>query len=139
MGFRDRFRKKKKEEKPEPEAKKVASDLELICGDDKEAYEALRDTMLLNPGLIKESVEEVAEKAKEFEKSGDLTRAAVQYKIAGGLALYQANVAKVKQYFGKYQELSPKNSYKKILEIPERAIQKAQEYYQKHLKPEEKK
>lgn len=123
MGLFSGFKKKKKEEQPKPEAKKAASDLELICGDDKEVHEALRDTMLLNPRLTKESVEEVAKKAKEFEESGDLIRASTLYKTAGGLAIYEGDVPKAKQYFGKCKELSPDRSYK-ILEIPERAVQK---------------
>lgn len=86
-------------------------ELKAVCGDDSEVYEALCNTMLLTPWLLKVSMDEAAEK-------GD-------YMTAGGLALYEGNIAKVKEYFG----LTGKPL--KILEIPERAVDKAQEYYAK--------
>lgn len=137
MGFLDRLRrKKKKEEAKKEEAKKgEKTDLEILCADDREAYEALYQTMPLDPRNIKESIEEAAEKAKNFKKSGDLIEARAWYETAGRLAIYQGNVAKVKQYFGECKKLFPNTDYP-ILEIPERAVKKAQEYYQKHLKEE---
>lgn len=118
------FRKKKKEE-----AKEVITDLEKLC-DNKEAYEALFNTMFLYPWKIETSMGEVVKKAKEFEKSGDTIRARMWYETAGGLAIYHGNVAKVRKYFGKCEELS--NEKYPILKIPEKAVKKAQEYYQKH-------
>jgi len=138
MGILDRFRKKKKEEKPSEEVKKTATDLEIICGDDKETYEASHNTMFLDPRKIGTSMKEAAKKAKKFEKSGDTVRTRTWYETAGGLAIYKGDVEKVKQFFGKCQELFPKSSYK-ILENPKKVVKKAQEYYQKYLKEEEKK
>lgn len=113
---------------------KEITELEEICGNDKKTYEALSETMFLDPRKIVDiSLEEAVKKAEDFKKSKDMVRAKVWYEIAGGLAIYEDNVAKVKLYFGKCQELS--KSYK-ILEIPERAVEKAREYYQKHLKEE---
>jgi hypothetical protein len=132
-----KIRKKKEEKKNLPEAKKP-TELEMICGDDKEVYEALLWTMHSDPRKLGVSIEEAAKKAKEFEKSCNSMEARKWYHIAGQLALYQGDVARVKQFFGKCQELFPKGNYK-ILEIPEKAVAKAQEYYQKYLKPEEKK
>ena len=83
-------------------------------------------------------MKEAVKKAKDFEKSGNLITAKMWYETAGGLAIWQGNVKKVKQYFGKCQKLSPDKSYL-ILKIPERAVAKAQEYYQKYLKEEKKK
>lgn len=88
-------------------------DLEEFCGDDREVYEALSRTMFLTPWLILDSMEEAAQR-------GD-------YMTAGGLAIYEGDVEKVKQYFGKYAEI--KGRKLKILQIPERAVKKAQEYY----------
>ena len=131
MGFLDRFRKKKVEE--EKGEVKEMSDLEKICMDDKEVYEALRGTMLLDPRKIEASMKEAIEKAKNLEKKGDKLEARTWYHIAGGLAIYQGDVKKVKKCFSKCTELSPDSEYT-ILKIPERAVNKAQEYYQKHLK-----
>lgn len=128
---------KKKEEKIE-EVKEATTDLEKLCGDDKELYQALYDTMPPDPRRSNVSMEEAAKEAKDFEKSGNVLRARVSYHIAGGLAIYKGDVEKVKEYFGKCQELFPEGNYK-ILEIPEKAVAKAQEYYQKRLKEEEKK
>ena len=86
-------------------------DLEAVCGDDIEVYEALRDTMFLTPWLLTETMEEAAEKGS--------------YKIAGGLALYKGDVEKVREYF----RLTGREL--KILDIPERDVEKAQEYYAK--------
>jgi len=133
LGILDRMRgKKPKEEKPKEEVKKVATGLEKICSDDKEAYDALRKTMLLDPRKTEVTMKEAEDKAKAFEQKGDASMATIWYQLAGGLAIYKGDVKHVKKYFGKCAELSPNASYT-ILKIPERAVAKAQEYYQKHL------
>ncbi len=128
MGFLDRFRKKKVEEKTEE-----ISDLERICMGDKEVYEALRRTMLLDPRKVGVPIKEAIKRAKDFEKQKDKLRAKTWYEVAGGLAIYEGDVEKVKEYFGKCVKLSPESNYA-ILKIPEKAVSKAQEYYQKYLK-----
>jgi hypothetical protein len=138
MGFLDRFRKKKAEETVEAtrrEKGKVEemSALERICKGDEEIYRALRGTMFLDPRNIGVSMKEAEKNAKDFEKKGDKPKARTWYGTAGGLAIYEGDVKKVKEYFGKCAELSSDNDYP-ILKIPERAVNKAQEYYQKHLK-----
>lgn len=131
MGILDRLRrKKKKEEKVEERVKTELSSLEQICSDDKEAYEALRDTMLLDPSKVEMSMEEAVEKAKSFENQDDNLRAAVWYQVAGGLAIWKGDVKKVKRYFRRCAKLTNRNY--PILENTERAVKKAQEYYQKH-------
>jgi len=135
MGILDKIRGKKtiKEEKT---AKKALSELELLCSDDPEVYEALKEVMFLDPRKIEYSLEEALKKAKEAEKSKDTISAYFWYKVAGGLAIYEGDVEKVKQCFGKLAKISP-NLHLKILEIPEKAVKKAKEYYEKYLKPEE--
>jgi len=132
MGILDRFRKKKKGGKPAEEAKKP-TELEMLCGDDKEVYEALFNTMFLDPRKIGTSMKEAEGKAKESEKSGDLIKARMNYQIAGALAIYEGNVKKVVEFFSECQKISPNTSYS-ILKNPEKAIAKAQEYYKKYLK-----
>ena len=135
MGFLDRFRKKRVEEETVEEKEEVeeVGDLERVCMGDKEVYEALRGTMFLDPRNIEVSMKDSEKKAKEFEKKGDKLRARTWYETAGRLAIYEGDVEKVKKYFGKCAELSPDSDYT-ILKILERAVSKAQEYYQKHLK-----
>jgi len=134
VGFLDRFRKKKVEEEIVAEKEKVEmSALERICKGDKEIYQALRGTMFLDPRNIGVSMKEAEKNAKDFEKKGDTAKARTWYRTAGGLAIHEGDVKKVKEYFGKCAELSPENDYP-ILKIPERAVDKAREYYQEHLK-----
>jgi len=130
MGLLDRFRKKKK---VDVETARPMSELEQLCGDEKETYEALVETMFLNPKKIGTSMKEAAENAKKFEKAKDFTKARLWYEIAGGLAIYEGNVKKVVESFSKCQEIYPDKKYL-ILKNPEKAVAKAQEYYQKYLK-----
>jgi len=134
MGLLDIFRRKKKEKEKittNVEARQI-TELEKLCGDDKETYEALHNVMFLDPRKVGVSMEEAAENAKKFEKEKDFTRAKVWYQIAGGLAIYEGNVKKVVEYFSKCEKLAPGVSYP-ILKNPEKAVAKAQEYYKKFL------
>ena len=134
MGLLDIFRKKKKEkEKANVESTQVMTELEKLCGDDRETYEALLNTMFLDPGKIEASLKEAVKNAKKFEKSKDFLRAKTWYEIAGGLAIYEGNVKKVTEFFSKCKKISPDTKYL-ILKNPETAVAKAQEYYKKHLK-----
>lgn len=133
MGFLDRFRKKKVEEViEEKEEVEEVSDLEKICEGDREVYEALRGVMFLDPRKVEVSLKEAVKKAKDFEKKKDNLRARTWYEIAGGLAIYDGDADKVEKYFGKCAELAQDRDYP-IVKIPERAVNKAQEYYQRYL------
>jgi len=132
------LKKKKTEKKVEAKVEIKKTELEEICGEEKEVYEALQNTMYLDPRKIPTKMEEAAQKAKESEKAGDLLKARFWYETAGGLAIYQGDVKKVIQFFSQCQKLSPNMTYE-ILKNPEKTVQKAKEYYQKHLKEEEKK
>lgn len=134
MGLLDRFR-KKKEKKTNVEAVKTMTELEQLCGDDKETYEALLNTMFLDPRKIETPMKDAAKKAKKFEKEKEPLRAKIWYEIAGGLAIYEEDVKKVTEYFSKCEKLSPETKYP-ILKNPEKAVAKAQEYYKKYLKAE---
>ncbi|MEM3769901.1 MAG: hypothetical protein QXG76_01770 [Candidatus Bathyarchaeia archaeon] len=127
------FRRKKKEgaKTATVEARRI-TELEKLCGSDKETYEALFNVMFLDPRKVSISMEEAVENAKKFEKEKDVTRAKLWYQIAGGLAIYEGNVKKVIEYFSKCEKLSPEASYP-ILKNPEKAVAKAQEYYRKFL------
>jgi hypothetical protein len=132
LGLLDRFRKKKKEE-INIETAKTITELEQLCGDDKETYEALFNTMFLDPRKVETSMKEAAENAKKSEKEKDFVKARTWYEIAGGLAIYEGNVKKVVEFFSEIEKISPDTKYP-ILKNPEKAIEKAQEYYKKYLK-----
>ncbi|MEM3442433.1 MAG: hypothetical protein QW667_04840 [Candidatus Bathyarchaeia archaeon] len=134
MGLLDIFRRRKgKKEEKAPTASRKPTELEEFCGDDKETYEALLDTMFLDPRKIGTTMKEAAENAKKFEKANDLTKARLWYQIAGGLAIYEGNVKKVVEYFSECERLSPNKKYS-ILKNPEKAVAVAQEFYKKYLK-----
>ena len=130
LGLLDRFRKKKK---IDVETAKIISELEQLCGDDKETYEALLNTMFLDPRKVGTSMKEAAENAKKFEKAKDFVKARMWYEIAGGLAIYEGNVKKVVEFFSEIEKISPDTKYT-ILKNPEKAVAKAQEYYKQYLK-----
>lgn len=131
MGLLDRFGKKKKHE-IKLESVKITTELEQLCGKDKETYEALAHSMFLDPRKIDISMKDAAEKAKQLEKEKDFVRATAMYEIAGGLAIYEGNAKKVAEYFSQCEKLSQKKY--PILKDPEKAVAVAHEYYEKHLK-----
>ncbi|MCL6578483.1 MAG: hypothetical protein K6T73_03740 [Candidatus Bathyarchaeota archaeon] len=133
LGIFSRFRKgKEKEKKANVQPVQQKSELEKLCGDDKETYEALLNTMFLDPRKTGTTMKEAAENAKKFEKAKDFVRAKVWYEIAGGLAIYEGNVERVVEFFSSAEKLSPNARYT-ILKNPQKAVAKAQEYYKKYL------
>jgi hypothetical protein len=127
LGVLDRFR--KKEEKAVVE--KVISELEQICGDDKETYQALYEVMFLDPRKVTTSMKDAADNGKKYEKSKDFLKAKTSYEIAGGLAIYEGNVKKVIESFTDAERVS--GTKYAILKNPDKAVTKAQEYYKKYL------
>ncbi len=129
------FRRGEKTEAPDTEPEEVkVTELDWICGDDKEVCKALLRTMFLDPRKIAVTTKDAAKRAADAEKKKDSERARMWYHIAGGLALWEGDTAKVKQYFGKCAKLAPEMGYELINKIPEKAVAKAQEYYKQHLK-----
>jgi len=127
-------RRKEKEEKMdignEVGSETIGTELKDLCSEKPELYEALKDFMFLYPEKIDIKLEDAVKNAEKFEKSKDTLRAAVWYKIAGGLALYKGDVSKVEKYITKYAELT--NCVPKILKFAEEAVKKAQEYYSRY-------
>ena len=129
------FRGKEKEMLEEARPEKVGmTDLDKICGDDKEVCQALWHTMFYDPRKIGATLDDATKKAADFEKKGDKEQMRIWYHIAGGLALWKGDVAKVKQYFGKCASMAPEMDYKLVTKIPEKAVEKAQEFYKEYLK-----
>jgi len=129
------FKKERKDllQAKQPEKGKI-TDLEVTCGSDKETCKALWHTMFLDPRKIGTTIREAARKAAKYEKSKDEKLAMMWYHVAGGLALWKGDTAKVKQYFDECAKLAPEMEYKRIVETADKAVEKAQEYYKKYLK-----
>jgi hypothetical protein len=124
----------KKEEETKVDTKeKMTTNLDRVVGNDKETYDALAKAMFLDPRKVGMSMEEAAENAKKAEKNRELTRAAIWYRVAGGLAIYENNPEKVEEYFGKSEKLWPERKYP-IVKNAEKPVAVAQEYYKKFLK-----
>ena len=130
LGLLERFR--KRGEKAVIHTSRALSDLEQLCGDDKQTYEALHHTMFLDPRKIGASMKEAAENARKFTKERNLGRARIWYDIAGGLAIYEGDVKKVVEFFSESQKISGLK-YPIVVDA-DKAVAKAQEFYKKHLK-----
>jgi hypothetical protein len=87
--------------------------------------------LFLDPRKIAVPAKQAAENAKKSEKEKDLVSSRMWYEIAGGLAIYEGNVEKVVEYYEGAQRVTGKKYL--ILENPEKAVTKAQEYYKKYL------
>lgn len=122
----------KMEGKKTTETTEMLTQLEQLCGNDKQTYEALHHVMFLDPRKVETPLKEAIEKAKSFEKDEDLGRARIWYDIAGGLAIYEGNVEKVAELFSESERISGMKY--PILSNTERAVAKAQEFYEKYLK-----
>ena len=130
------FKKSIKEKKEEQLIQKK-TDLEEICGDDREIYEALKDTIFLDPKKVGITMEEAEQRAKESEEAGDSIKTRINYQIALGLAIWEGNVKEVIKFAKELRKFS--GAEHPILKNPEKAVEKAQQYYRKYQKPEEKK
>jgi len=121
------FRKKKEVKLPEPKM----SDLEQLCGGDKETYNALLPIMFLDPRKIEVPIKQAADNAKKSENEKDFVGARMWYEVAGGLALYEGDVKKVIEYYEGAQRVTGQKYL--VLNNPEKTVAKAQEYYKKYL------
>lgn len=107
------------------------SDLQQLVGNDKETYDALAETMFLNPKNIDPSMKQAADNAKKAQDDGDRAKAGMWYHVAGGLAIYEGNVKRVIEYYSVAEKLIGRHYA--ILKNPEKAVAVAQEYYKKFL------
>jgi hypothetical protein len=128
------FRQEKKVPEAQQPTKLELSELDKVCGDAKELCKALWHTMFYDPRKIGTSMDDAAKKAETFEKKGDKGQARIWYHVAGGLALWKGDVALVEEYFGKCAALAPEMEYKPITKMAEKAVAKAQQFYQEYLK-----
>jgi len=122
----------KKEEKTHVEAVAKLDELRQICGNDDATYDSLYQVMFLDPRKIQVSMKDSAQNAEKLAKEKNLDRARVWYDIAGGLALYEGDTKKVVEYFSEAEKIS--DIKYPIVKNAEKAVAKAQEYYEKYLK-----
>ncbi len=125
------FRRRKVEEKQADQQAKKMSELEQLAGNDQTTYEALAQTMFLDPRKIETPMKQAVENAKKSEKEGDLAKAGMWCEVAGGLAIFEGNVKRVVEYYGEAQRILHREYA--ILRDPEKAVALAQEYYKKYL------
>jgi len=132
------FRKKKKEEQTELKQPRQKTLLEELCGNDRELYEVLSRTILLNPKTaLNEGTDSYVEKAQTHEKDGNLTQARIAYQMAGQISLYKGKLQQVQRFFKKAAEVEPEYSSSAFFEFfdkkenAERAIAVAKEFYTK--------
>lgn len=89
------FRRKKAEpKKPIVQQVRQLSDLQQLVGNDKETYDALAETMFLNPKNIDPSMKQAADNAKKAQDDGDRAKAGMWYHVAGGLAIYEGKIGR---------------------------------------------
>jgi poly-D-alanine transfer protein DltD len=117
----------------EPTQKTV---LEKLCGNDRELFNALSRTIMLNPeATVKEGMESYNEKAHEHEKAGNNMRARIAYQVAGEIALYEGKISEVQKFFKKAAEADPNYVQVKVFEYlakkgnTERAIAVSHQFY----------
>jgi len=106
--------------------------MQLACGKDKEAYEALSN--LLNPEGLSQliSIEECEQKADKHEKDGDYRQAAIWVHLAIPRSLLYRDVEESRDWFDRYQKITG--------ESPLRAIERPEAKGLKKLfKPKEQK
>jgi len=115
--------------------------LEELCKDDKGLYEVLNRTLLLNPDQsMAEGIQFNIDKAQEYEKNKDATKARIAYQAAGEISLYEGKVVQAQKFFKKAAEADPGYAHRSIFEFynkkdnAERALAVAQEYYAKTKK-----
>jgi hypothetical protein len=133
------FRKKEKVEKKAEVSKAQAQEnlLEKLCKGDKELYNVLSRTLLLdvNTTMSQGDMDARAASAQEYEKNRDNIRARVEYKVAGELALHDGKTALAQKFFKKAAEVDPTYTQKDIFEFfakkenAEKAAAVAHEYY----------
>jgi len=130
MSALKRLGRRQKEQEVKVDAQKM-SDLEQLCGGDEETYEALLNTMFLDPRKVSFSIAEALENAKKLEKAKNPFRARIWYEVAGGLAIYEGDPEKVSEYFGAAERVS--SMHYTILKNPKKAVAIAKQFYEKYL------
>ncbi len=143
--FRKKEKKEQAEAKEQPpkkggEAKQPTQKtlLEELCGKDRQLYEVLTRTIMLNPKIaVEEGADSYVEKAQTHEKDGNHAQARIAYQMAGEISLYEGKLQQIQRFFKKAAEIDPEYSNRTIFEFfskkenAERAIAVAKEFYAK--------
>jgi hypothetical protein len=137
FGKKDKEKDKDKKKIGLPKQHVQQSLLEKLCEGNKELYNALSRTLLLDIETTKSQgdIDARATVAQEYEKNKDNIRARVEYRTAGELALYEGKTAVAQKFFKKAAEIDPAYEHKDIFEFfakkenAEKAVAVAREYY----------
>jgi len=87
--------------------------------------------MFLDPRKIDVNIEQAVSNGEKAEDEKDVASARMWYQVAGGLALYQGDTKKVAQFYGEAQRVTGQKYT--ILNDPDKAVAKAQQYYKQYL------
>lgn len=120
-----------------PKEQTQESLLEKLCKGNKELYNILSRTLLLDVETTKSQgdMDTRVASAQEFEKNKHNVRARVEYRAAGELALYEGKTAVAQKYFKKAAEVDPTYAQKDVFDFfakkenAEKAVAVAREYY----------
>lgn len=110
----------------------VLNRLQEIVGNDAEMYQSMSRLLFLDPKRITTSLEDVLNQAAMFESAGNMLRAELWYRIAGGIALYRGDAASVRKFFEKAAQSSrnSKPEYQTLTNRSEVAVSIAKKYYE---------
>jgi hypothetical protein len=109
----------------------MANRLKELCGGDADLYGAMSRLMFLDPKKITTTLDHVVSDAQAFETQGNKLRAAVNYRIAGGIALARGDLSGMKTYFEKAAAFAGDShpEYQVILKRSTEAVNIARKYY----------
>ncbi len=109
----------------------VTSRLQELCGGDEELYGALSNLMFLDPKKITVALETILNEAREFEMNGNIIRAEVAYRTAGGVSLFKGDTAGVRNYFSKASLFAASRpEYMMLVKRADEAVSVARKYYE---------
>ncbi len=110
----------------------MTSRLQELTGPDDEFYRAMSRLMFLDPKKITTSLEGAVKQAQDYESAGNMTRAELWYRIAGGISLYRGDIEGVRKFFQKASIISGNSrpEYNTVAKQSERAVETARKYYE---------
>jgi hypothetical protein len=110
----------------------VLSKLQEITAGDDEMYRSFSRLLFLDPKKITTSLEDAVSQATAFDSAGNMTRAEVWYRIAGGISLYRGDPEGVRKFFEKASSIAGdrRPEYKTIAGRSQDAVNLARKFYE---------
>ncbi len=88
--------------------------------------------MFLDPKKIVVPLDNILNEARDYEMKGNMIRAEVGYRMAGGVSLFRGDIEGVRTYFMKASSLSgdARPEYKTVAKRADEAVSVAKKYYE---------